>query len=67
MYHRNTAAACMDLGSLPIGGFFDGYLAELMGIDLEEEIIVYGMAVGPASTAASDRIGRRNLSILLGG
>jgi SagB-type dehydrogenase family enzyme len=61
------AAACMDLGSLPIGGFFDGYLAELMGIDLEEEIIVYGMAVGPASTAASDRIGRRNLSILLGG
>jgi len=60
------AAACMDLGSLPIGGFFDAYLAELVGIDLEEEVIIYGMAVGPATTSASDRVGRRNIGVLIG-
>ena len=61
------AAASMELGALPIGGFFDGYLAELLGVDLEEEVIIYGMGVGPASTAASERVDRRNLGALVGG
>src|SRR2546428_1581175 len=61
------AAAGMELGALPIGGFFDGYVADLLGIDLEEEVIIYGIGVGPASTAASDRVDRRNLGALPGG
>ena len=60
------AAISMGLGALPIGGFFDGYLAELLGIDLEEEILLYGMGIGPTDTNASDRVGSRNLAVLLG-
>jgi SagB-type dehydrogenase family enzyme len=58
-------AAALEIGALPIGGFFDAYLSELLGLDSEEEAILYGLAVGRA--ASDDRVAIRNLSTLLEG
>jgi SagB-type dehydrogenase family enzyme len=59
------AVASLELGALPTGGFFDGYLAELLGLDLEDEAILYGLAVGRAASA--DRTETRQLGALLDG
>jgi SagB-type dehydrogenase family enzyme len=59
------AAAGLSLGALPLGGFFDGYMAELIEIDLEQEILIYGVALG--RPAVQDPVGMRNLDALLGG
>jgi SagB-type dehydrogenase family enzyme len=44
------ASAGLALGALPIGGFFDGYLAELLDLDLEQEPILYGLGLGRSAT-----------------
>jgi SagB-type dehydrogenase family enzyme len=59
------AAAGMKLGALPLGGFFDGFLAKLFGLDLEKEILVYGIALGRPAT--QDRVEIRNVEALMGG
>ena len=58
------AAASMNLGALPLGGFFDGFVAELLGIDQDEEAILYGLGFGQPAT--DDRVEVRNLASLLG-
>jgi SagB-type dehydrogenase family enzyme len=40
------AASAMGLGSCPIGAFFDDDLNELIGVDGEEETVVYLITVG---------------------
>ncbi|CAN5287299.1 hypothetical protein BH20GEM2_BH20GEM2_20440 [soil metagenome] len=51
----NLMAAALGLGAVDLGGFFDAELAELLGLDSEEEIPLYGIAVGnPASAEASE-------------
>ncbi len=59
------AVASLGLGALPVGGFFDGYVAELLGINLEEEAILYALGLGRPATA--DRVAVRNLAALLDG
>jgi len=56
-------AAALNLGALPLGGFFDGYLASLLKLDLEEEIILYGLATGHPAT--EDRMDMRNVAALV--
>lgn len=47
----NLAAAALGQGSVNLGGFYDADLADLLGLDLEEEVPIYGIAVGvPAGT-----------------
>jgi SagB-type dehydrogenase family enzyme len=47
----NLAAAALGLGSLNLGGFFDCDLGSLLGLDLEAEVPLYGIALGvPAGT-----------------
>jgi SagB-type dehydrogenase family enzyme len=58
------AAAGLDLGALPVGGFFDGYLAEFLDIDIEDEPLLYGVGIGRCQT--TDRIEARNVTALLG-
>lgn len=48
----NLVAAALGLGSLNLGGFFDGDLAGLLGLDLEQEVPLYGIAIG--APAAGD-------------
>lgn len=64
---QNMCLVCagLPLGALPVGGFFDGYLGELLGLDLESEPILYALGLGHPSTA--DRVAVRNLEALLGG
>ena len=57
------AAVGLDLGALPVGGFFDGYLAELVGLDMEQEPIVYALAIG--NTAGANRAEARNVGAAL--
>jgi SagB-type dehydrogenase family enzyme len=57
-------AASLELGALPIGGFFDGFVADLLGLDVEQETVLYGVAVGRPE--ATDRVGTRNLVALAG-
>ena len=40
------AASAMGLGSCPIGAFFDDDFNELIGVDGEEETVVYLVTVG---------------------
>ncbi len=53
----NLCAAAMDLGSLNLGGFFDRDVLNLLHADPEQEIALYGIAVGPAQDL--DRMTRR--------
>jgi SagB-type dehydrogenase family enzyme len=53
----NLAAPVLGLASLDIGGFFDADLARLLGIDLESEIPLYGVALGVPRT--TDRTEQR--------
>jgi SagB-type dehydrogenase family enzyme len=43
------AAAALDLPALPLGGFFDGQVDELVGADGVEESVVYGVVLGCAT------------------
>jgi SagB-type dehydrogenase family enzyme len=47
----NLAAAAAGLGSCNLGGFFDQDLADVLGLDTEEEVPVYGVAIGRPATA----------------
>ena len=40
------AAAAMDLGSCPIGAFYDDDINEILGVDGEEEAVLYLITVG---------------------
>ncbi len=40
------AATAMDLGSCPIGAFYDDDINELLGVDGEEEAVLYLITVG---------------------
>ena len=42
----NLAAYALGLGSLNLGGFFDSDLANLLSLDLDKEIPLYGVAIG---------------------
>jgi SagB-type dehydrogenase family enzyme len=46
----NLVATALGLGSFNIGGFFDSDLANLLGLDIEEEIPLYGIALGTPFT-----------------
>jgi SagB-type dehydrogenase family enzyme len=52
----NLMASGMDLGSLNLGGFFDSELAGLLGLDLEEEVPLYGVAIGIPSTGSQTEL-----------
>ena len=47
----NLVAAALGLGSFNLGGFFDNDLANLLGLDIEEEVPLYGVALGTPATA----------------
>ncbi len=55
--NMNLAATALDLGACNLGGFFDDELAGLLGLDVEREIPLYGLALGVPSTG--DRTARR--------
>jgi len=59
------AAASLDLGALPLGGFFDGYVAELLELNQDQEAILYALGFGRLATV--DRVGVRNLAALFAG
>jgi SagB-type dehydrogenase family enzyme len=42
----NLVAESLGLGSLNLGGFFDDRVAALLDIDIEEEVPLYGTAIG---------------------
>lgn len=46
----NLVCSATAAGSLNLGGFFDGELAVLLGLDLDREPPLYGIAVGLPST-----------------
>ena len=53
----NLAAESLGLGSLNLGGFFDDQIAALLNIDTDEEVPLYGTALGVP--ADGDRSGIR--------
>ena len=59
------AVTSLDLGALPVGGFFDSYVAKLLELNQEHEAILYALAFGRPTTA--DRIQVRNLTDFLDG
>jgi SagB-type dehydrogenase family enzyme len=42
----NLAAQSLGLGSLNLGGFFDDQIAALLDLDMDEEVPLYGTALG---------------------
>lgn len=44
--NMNLMATASGLGTFNIGGFFDQDLSKVLGIDMEEEIPLYGLALG---------------------
>jgi SagB-type dehydrogenase family enzyme len=52
-------AAALDLGALPLGGFFDGFVGNVLNIDVDHEPLVYAIALGKRATA--DRLAVRNI------
>lgn len=60
------AATSLDLGVLPIGGFFDNFVAKLLGLDEEQEAVLYALGFGRPSTSTFDRVQARNLGIFFG-
>jgi SagB-type dehydrogenase family enzyme len=42
----NLAAESLGLGSLNLGGFFDDQIAALLDLDMDEEVPLYGTALG---------------------
>jgi SagB-type dehydrogenase family enzyme len=57
-------ATSLDLGVLPIGGFFDNYVANLLDLNDEQEALLYGLGFG--RPAATDRVEARNLGSFFG-
>lgn len=57
------AATSLDLGVLPIGGFFDNYVAKLLDLNEEQEAVLYALGFGRPTTF--DRVQGRNLGTLL--
>lgn len=53
----NLASTALELGSFNLGGFFDGFLAQLFALDLEQEVPLYAVALG--QPASADRIASR--------
>ena len=53
----NLTAITVGLGSFNLGGFFDAYLAGLVGLNLEEEVPIYAVALGVPGS--SDRVEQR--------
>lgn len=45
--HGQLAAEALGLGSVNIGAFFDDEVANILGVDNRQQIVVYMMAVGP--------------------
>jgi SagB-type dehydrogenase family enzyme len=58
-------AGALGLGALPVGGFFDCYMADLFDLDLEQEAVLYALGFG--YNAGTDRVSARNLGALLSG
>jgi len=46
----NLVAAAMGLGSLNLGGFFDSDVSNLLGVDIETELPLYGVGLGVPSS-----------------
>jgi SagB-type dehydrogenase family enzyme len=46
----NLVASALELGSLNLGGFFDSELADLLSLDIDAEVPLYGIAVGAPAT-----------------
>lgn len=63
MQNMNLVAAALGVGAFNIGGFFDSYLANLLGIDLEKEAPLYCAGLGVPST--TDRVQARDPKTLL--
>ena len=54
----NLTAVALGLGSCNLGGFYDDALADLLGLDTDDEIPLYGVALG--RPAVDDRAAGRN-------
>lgn len=52
----NLTAAALGLGTCNLGGFFDADLADLLGLDIEAEVPLYGIAVGRPSTTDRSQV-----------
>jgi SagB-type dehydrogenase family enzyme len=51
----NLAASALALGSLNLGGFFDSDLSNLLSLDSDKEVPLYGVAIGrPSDNARSE-------------
>jgi SagB-type dehydrogenase family enzyme len=46
----NLAAVALELGTCNLGGFFDDEVAALLRMDIEEEIVLYAVAIGRPAT-----------------
>lgn len=65
MQNVNLVAAALGAGACNAGGFFDSYLANLLGIDLEREAPLYCAGLGMPATA--DRVHVRDPDRVLSG
>jgi hypothetical protein len=45
----NLMASGMNLGCLNLGGFFDSELADLLDLNIEQEVLLYGVENGTPS------------------
>ncbi len=52
----NLVSQALGLGSLNLGGFFDHEMANLLKIDIEEEIPLYAVAMGNPSNTSKEKI-----------
>jgi SagB-type dehydrogenase family enzyme len=48
----SLGATALGLGCLSLGGFFDDDIAGLLRLDIEAELVLYGIAVGPTSSSS---------------
>jgi len=56
----NLVAAALGLGGVNLGAFYDDELADLLGMDVDQEIALYGIAIGhPRSPRAFRNVRRR--------
>jgi SagB-type dehydrogenase family enzyme len=62
MQNMNLVAAALGVGGFNAGGFFDSYLANLLGIDIEKEVPLYCAGLGVPTTA--DRVQARDPNAL---
>jgi SagB-type dehydrogenase family enzyme len=62
MQNMNLVAAALGVGAFNVGGFFDSYLANLLGIDPQVEAPLYCAGLGVPTTA--DRVQARDPNAL---